>query len=57
MSRWLWALLPVGLVGYALSYAHASPVLLFTLTAIGLVPLAALMYFYTSYHKANAPQP
>jgi len=39
----MWALMPVGLIGYALSYAHANHVLLFALTGIGLVPLAALI--------------
>jgi len=39
----MWALMPVGLVGYVLSYAHANHVLLFALTGIGLVPLAALI--------------
>lgn len=43
MPRWLWALVPVGLVGYALSFFGASESLLFALTAIGLVPLAALI--------------
>lgn len=43
VARWMWLLMPVGLVGYALSYAHANHVLLFALTGIGLVPLAALI--------------
>ncbi len=43
VGRWMWMLMPVGLVGYALSYAHANHVLLFALTGIGLVPLAALI--------------
>ncbi len=43
MPRWLWAVMPVGIVGYALSFTGASETLLFTLTAIGLIPLAALI--------------
>jgi Ca2+:H+ antiporter len=43
MPRWLWVLLPVGLVGYALSFTGASESLLFVLTVLGLVPLAALI--------------
>lgn len=43
MPRWLWALLPVGLVGYSLSFFGVSESLLFVLTALGLVPLAALI--------------
>jgi Ca2+:H+ antiporter len=43
MPRWLWALIPVGIVGYALSFTGASESLLFALTAIGLMPLAALI--------------
>src|SRR5205823_1241018 len=43
MGRWVWVLLPVGVVGYALSYTGVSPALLFCLTALGIVPLAALI--------------
>jgi Ca2+:H+ antiporter len=43
MPRWLWALVPVGLVGYVLSFFGASESLLFVLTAVGLIPLAALI--------------
>jgi Ca2+:H+ antiporter len=43
MPRWLWALVPVGLMGYVLSFFGASESLLFVLTAIGLIPLAALI--------------
>ena len=43
MPRWLWALVPVGLAGYALSFFGASESLLFVLTAVGLIPLAALI--------------
>jgi Ca2+:H+ antiporter len=43
MPRWLWALMSVGLVGYILSFYGVSESLLFVLTAIGLVPLAALI--------------
>jgi Ca2+:H+ antiporter len=43
MPRWLWALVPVGLVGYILSFLGVSESLLFVLTALGLVPLAALI--------------
>jgi Ca2+:H+ antiporter len=41
MPRWLWALVPVGIVGWVLSLAGVSETLLFVLTAIGLIPLAA----------------
>jgi Ca2+:H+ antiporter len=43
MPRWIWALLPVGLIGYVLSFMGASESLLFVLTVLGLVPLAALI--------------
>jgi Ca2+:H+ antiporter len=43
MPRWMWALVPVGMVGYILSFFGASESLLFVLTALGLVPLAALI--------------
>jgi Ca2+:H+ antiporter len=39
----MWALLPVGVVGYILSFFHAPEGLLFGLTALGIVPLAALI--------------
>src|ERR687883_83099 len=34
----MWALLPVGLVAYVLSFLHAPEVLLFVLSAVGNVP-------------------
>lgn len=43
MSRWLWALLPVGVSGYVLAFFGAPEGLLFILTALGIVPLAALI--------------
>lgn len=43
MPRWLWALLLVGIAGYVLSFFHAPEGVLFALTAIGIVPLAALI--------------
>ncbi|MGH2444352.1 MAG: calcium/proton exchanger, partial [Chloroflexota bacterium] len=43
MPRWLWALLPIGMIGYALSFFAAPQDLLFTLTVLGVVPLAALI--------------
>lgn len=43
MPRWLWALIPVGLIAYVLSYAHVSEVILFLLSALGIIPLAALI--------------
>src|SRR5437588_8318787 len=43
MPRWLWALVPVGILGYALSFFGAPEVLLFCLTTAGLIPLAALI--------------
>jgi Ca2+:H+ antiporter len=43
MPRWLWALILVGIAGWVLSFTGASEVLLFALTAVGLVPLAALI--------------
>jgi Ca2+:H+ antiporter len=43
MPRWLWALLPVGVAGYLLSFFHLPEALLFALTVIGIVPLAALI--------------
>jgi Ca2+:H+ antiporter len=41
MPRWLWAIVPVGIVGWALSATSAPELLLFILTGIGLIPLAA----------------
>lgn len=43
MPRWMWALLVVGPIAYLLSFFHTSEVLLFTLSAIGIIPLAALI--------------
>jgi Ca2+:H+ antiporter len=43
MSLWLWLLLPVGMVGYALSFFGVSETTLFVLTAVGIIPLAALI--------------
>lgn len=41
--RVLWLLLPVGIAGWILSFTGAPEMLLFILTALGLVPLAALI--------------
>jgi Ca2+:H+ antiporter len=43
MSRWIWALLPLGPLAYALSWLHGPPVILFFLSGVGVVPLAALI--------------
>lgn len=43
MSRWFWALLPVGVLGFALYLAGASPTAVFVLTTLGIIPLAALI--------------
>src|SRR5437588_11599989 len=43
MPRWMWPLLPVGVAGYILSFLHAPEGVLFALTTIGIVPLAALI--------------
>lgn len=43
MPRWLWALLPVGLIAWVLSFFHTPEVLLFLLSTIGVIPLAALI--------------
>src|SRR5579875_697182 len=43
MPRWMWALTPVGLVGYALSFTHVPELLLFILSTVGIIPLAALI--------------
>jgi Ca2+:H+ antiporter len=39
----MWPLLPVGVVGYILSFFGAPQVALFILTALGIIPLAALI--------------
>ncbi|HZU14894.1 MAG TPA: calcium/proton exchanger [Chloroflexota bacterium] len=43
MPRWLWALIPVGPLAYILSFFHLSELLLFLLSAVGIIPLAALI--------------
>lgn len=43
MPRWLWAMVPIGVAGYLLSYFHAPQGALFALTALGIIPLAALI--------------
>jgi Ca2+:H+ antiporter len=53
----MWALLPVGLVAYGLSFLHAPEVLLFVLSAVGIIPLAALIGKATeelAYHVGTA---
>jgi Ca2+:H+ antiporter len=53
----MWALTPVGLVAYALSFYHPSEVLLFVLSTIGIIPLAALIGKATeelAYHVGSA---
>lgn len=57
MPRWMWALLVVDPIAYALSFTHTSEVLLFLLSAIGIVPLAALIGKATeelAYHVGAA---
>jgi Ca2+:H+ antiporter len=43
MPRWLWAITLVGIAGWLLAFTTAPQLLLFILTAIGLIPLAALI--------------
>jgi Ca2+:H+ antiporter len=43
VPRWLWALVPLGVAGYLLSFFDAPEGLLFALTALGLVPLAGVI--------------
>lgn len=43
MPRWLWACMPLGLIGYALHFFGVPEVLLFVLSTLGIVPLAALI--------------
>jgi Ca2+:H+ antiporter len=43
MPRWMWALLPIGVVGWVLSFAHVPEAWLFGLTTLGIIPLAALI--------------
>ena len=43
MPRWLWVCAPLGLIGYALHFFGAPEVLLFVLSTLGIVPLAALI--------------
>src|SRR5579864_8046594 len=43
MPRWMWLLLPIGIAGYILSFFGAPQVALFVLTALGIIPLAALI--------------
>jgi Ca2+:H+ antiporter len=43
MARWVWALVPIGIVGWALSFTSTPQLWLFGLTAVGLIPLAALI--------------
>jgi len=57
MPRWLWALIPVGLIAFALSFTTAPDVLLFFLSAVGVIPLAALVGKSTeelAYHVGSA---
>lgn len=43
MGRWAWVLLPVGILGYLLQFFHISEGLLFVLTGLGIIPLAAII--------------
>lgn len=43
MSWWFWALLPVGILGWVLHFAGAPEGLLFALTTVGIIPLAAVI--------------
>src|SRR4051794_40804596 len=43
MPRVLWALLPLGPISYVLHLAGGSDVLVFALSTVGIVPLAALI--------------
>lgn len=57
MPRWMWALLPVGLIAVVLSLFGASEVLLFILSTVGVIPLAALVGKATeelAYHIGSA---
>lgn len=57
MPRWMWALLPVGPVAYILHFFHPSEVLLFILSTVGIIPLAALIGKATeelAYHVGSA---
>lgn len=57
MPRWMWALLPIGLVAIVLQLAGAPDVLLFTLSTVGIIPLAALIGKATeelAYHIGSA---
>lgn len=57
MPRWLWLLTPIGLLAYVLSYFHAAGPLLFVLSAIGIIPLAALIGKATeelAYHVGSS---
>jgi len=57
MSRPMWALTPLGVVAWVLSFFHAPEVLLFLLSAIGIIPLAALIGKATeeaAYHVGSA---
>jgi Ca2+:H+ antiporter len=57
VPRWMWALLPIGLIAVILSLAGAPEVLLFILSTIGVIPLAALVGKATeelAYHIGSA---
>lgn len=43
MPRVVWAVLPLGIIGYIFSLFHAPEGLLFVLTTLGIVPLAAVI--------------
>jgi Ca2+:H+ antiporter len=43
MRYWIWVFLPVGLAGYILSFFGAPQGVLFGLTVLGIIPLAALI--------------
>jgi Ca2+:H+ antiporter len=57
VPRWLWFLMPLGLVAYALSFFHTSETVLFLLSAIGIIPLSALIGKATeeiAYHVGSS---
>ncbi|MGH2447130.1 MAG: calcium/proton exchanger [Chloroflexota bacterium] len=57
MARWLWALTPLGIIAWILSFFGVPEGILFILSAIGIVPLAALIGKATeelAYHVGSA---
>lgn len=57
MPRWMWALLPLGPIAFVLSFFGAPSLILFILSTIGVIPLAALIGKATeelAYHIGSA---